>query len=480
MNLYALPWLELSVLIPLAGAVWVGRIRDPNAASRFCLAFTGAALVCAIMVAAGYWTGAIPSATFGAPWLTKGEPWDLGPRIFGRPVLGVDELSALLIPLLALLHFLVALATARTKMARFSFAWLLIGESIRLASFSCLDPWVMIGLLAVVTIPPYFELVRRGRPTRVYVLHMVLFVGLLMFGWSAVDGNIPVPKHLAAFSLFAAILIRSGTIPFHVWVTDLFECGAFGSALLYVSPVAGVYTAVRLVLPVAPDWVLQWLGLVSLVTAVYTAGMALVQRDARRFFAYLFLSHASLILVGLELAGAENKDAQVIGLTGGLALWVAVALSLSGLGLTLRALEARLGRLSLTEYKGLYEQSPALAVCFLLTGLASVGFPGTLGFVASELLVDGAIGANQFAGVVVVLTATINGIGVVRAYMLLFTGGRYATTVSLGITRRERFAVLTLAALIIGGGLIPQPLVMSRHAAAEAILADRAARATLR
>jgi ABC-type dipeptide/oligopeptide/nickel transport system ATPase component len=34
-----------------------------------------------------------------------------------------------------------------------------------------------------------------------------------------------------------------------------------------------------------------------------------------------------------------------------------------------------------------------LAVCFLLTGLASVGFPGTLGFVGSEMLVDGAVEA---------------------------------------------------------------------------------------
>ncbi len=31
----------------------------------------------------------------------------------------------------------------------------------------------------------------------------------------------------------------------------------------------------------------------------------------------------------------------------------------------IRALEARFGRLSLTEYHGLYDHSPALAVCFL-------------------------------------------------------------------------------------------------------------------
>ena len=35
--------------------------------------------------------------------------------------------------------------------------------------------------------PPYIELVNRGRPTRVYVLHMALFVGLLVLGWAAVE-----------------------------------------------------------------------------------------------------------------------------------------------------------------------------------------------------------------------------------------------------------------------------------------------------
>jgi len=468
MNALALPWLELSILLPLVGAAWVGRIRDPNAASRSCLGFTGATLVCAVMAAAGYWTGVTPPGHWNAAAQTIPGPLDLGPRLFGQPVFGLDELSAPLNPLLALLHFLTALATARTKMARFSFASLQLGESFRLAGFATLDPWVLIALLAVAAVLPYFELVRRGRPTRVYVLHMTLFVVLLVFGWAAIDNDIPaIPRDWAPVPLFAAILLRSGTIPVQVWVTDLFECGSFGTALMYMAPVAGVYTTVRLVLPDAPDWVLQWLGLVSLITALYTAGMALVQRDARRYFAYLFVSHASLILVGLELHTA-------VSLTGSLALWVSVALSLSGLGLTLRALEARLGRLSLTEYRGLYEHSPTLAVCFLLTGLASVGFPGTLGFVATELLVDGAVGVNLFVGVAVVLTSAINGIGVVRVYLLLFTGRRYATAVSLGITGRERFAVLTLAALILGGGLMPEPLVKSRHKAAEPILAARA------
>ncbi len=259
--------------------------------------------------------------------------------------------------------------------------------------------------------------------------------------------------------------MRSGTVPFHLWVADLCENGTFGNSLLFVTPLSGAYLAVRLVLPIAPDWVLTGLVAASLVTAVYAAGMATVQTDARRFFAFLFLSHASLILVGMELHTA-------VSLSGALALWLSVGLSLGGLGLTLRALESRLGRLSLGEYRGLYEHSPALAVCFLLTGLASVGFPGTMGFVASEMLVTGVVEASPVVGVVAIGAAAINGIAILRAYLLLFTGRRHTTAISLAITGRERFAVLTLAALILLGGLVPQA-TESRFRAAEAILSAR-------
>jgi NADH-quinone oxidoreductase subunit M len=196
--------------------------------------------------------------------------------------------------------------------------------------------------------------------------------------------------------------------------------------------------------------------------------MSLVQRDARRFFCYLFLSHSSLVLVGLE-------GVTPISLTGAICVWLSVSLALGGLGLTFRALEARLGRLSLADYQGLYEHTPNLAMCFGLTGLASVGFPGAFGFVGMELLVDGAVSAYPYVGVVVVLVAALNGIAVVRSFFLLFTGTRYFSAVSLQIRVRERYAVLALAALILIGGLFPQPVVTSCNRAAEMIQHERLA-----
>jgi NADH-quinone oxidoreductase subunit M len=191
-----------------------------------------------------------------------------------------------------------------------------------------------------------------------------------------------------------------------------------------------------------------------------------VQREARRFFCYLFLSHSALVLVGLELATP-------IGLTGALCVWLSIGLALGGFGLTLRALEARRGRLMLTDFQGLYDQAPNLAICFVLTGPASVGFPGTFGFVGAELLVDGAVEAYAYVGIAVVVATALNGIAVVKAYFLLFTGTRRRSSISLQSRGRERFAVLTLAGLILAGGVVPQPQVASRALAAAELLRDR-------
>jgi NADH-quinone oxidoreductase subunit M len=208
------------------------------------------------------------------------------------------------------------------------------------------------------------------------------------------------------------------------------------------------------------------LCVLALITAVYAAGRGVVEMDVRRFYAYLFVSHAALVLVGLGLHTP-------LAVTGALVMWPSSALSLAGLGLTLRAVESRVGTLSLHDFRGLYDHSPALAVCFLLTGLAAVGFPATSGFIAAELLVDEAVGPHEAFGLVVVLTAAINGIGVVRAYLLLFTGRRLVSGVALRITPRERVGVLTLIVLILGGGLFPQAYLETRQRAAEAVLRGR-------
>jgi NADH-quinone oxidoreductase subunit M len=441
-----IPWLALAVLVPLAGALWLRRLRDPDTIRRHSLLFAAITLL----------------ATLGAALAPRPAPGAAGHW------LELDDFSAPLLPLAALIYFLTQLATLRTKMQRFSFAATLVRESILLATLACRQPWGIVLLLTLGTIPPWLELRSRGRPTRVFVLHMALFVGLLVAGQALVSAGGTGWRSLAATLLVAAVLLRSGVLPLHLWIADLFEHASFGTALLTVTPMVGAYAAVRLVLPLAPQGLLQAVSVLSLATALYAAGMALVQQEARRFFGFLALSHASLVLVGLETINP-------VGLTGALCLWVSAGLSLTGFGLTLRSVESRTGKLLLDQFHGLYEHTPMLAILFLLTGLGSIGFPGTLGFIGTELLVEGAVRASPARGVAIVLAAALNSLALLHVYFRVFTGKRHPTAIDLRIRPPEQVAALILALLLLGGGLVPQPGVENRYRVAAQLHQQRQA-----
>lgn len=450
------PWLECSILLPLLGAIACGLLQDPVRSQRV-------AVICGVLTlfcTTGEWLDFAMIGTFEAH-----DHWDVVQWFFRKDIFVIDELSAPLLPLTSLLYLMTMVSTLRTKLGRFSFGLTLASEAIALATLSCHNAWGIILLLSLSVVPPWIELYRRGASTRVFSIHMGLSIALLVIGWSLVDftGEQPTASLLSASLLTLAVLLRAGACPLHPWMADLFEHATLGTALLFVAPMTGAYAVMHLVFPVAPAWAMQSIAVLSLVTAVYAAGMATIQTDARRFFCYLFLSHSSLVLSGLEIV-------TTIGLTGALCVWISVGLSLGGFGLTLRSIESRIGRITLKRYHGMYEHTPTLAGLFLLTGLASIGFPGTIGFIGMELLVEGAVDVYPLVGLAVVVAAALNSVAILRAYFRIFTGRKFETSVMLRSRPSERFAVSVLTILVLGGGLWPQPGVASRHHAAEALM----------
>ncbi len=462
MNILHFPWLELSIATPLVGAGVVHFISSKERAQKLCVFFASITLLCTLAA----WYDFSSLNTFEAH-----DKWDLVTWLLGDVFIVVDELSAPLIPMVALVYLATSVATMRAKAKRFSFSGSLLSEAILLATLSCRDSWGIIILLILGTLQPGIELWRRKKPMRVYVFHMILFAALLVGGQLLVTSELVTPElHVAGVALLmVAILLRNGVFPLHCWMTDLFEHASFGTALLFVTPMVGAYAAVRLVMPIAPDWILRSIAIASIATAFYAAGMALVQTEARRFFCFLHLSHSSLVLVGVEIATP-------IGLTGALCVWLSVTLALTGLGLTLRSIEARCGSLSLKQFHGLAEQTPLLAGFFLITGLASAGFPGSFGFIATEVLVNGVIDTTPAIGLMVVLVAMLNGIAILKVYFRIFTGTRHPTSIPLQCRPAERLAVMTLTILILLGGVFAQPGIASRYHAAVELMKARESR----
>src|SRR5262245_60752511 len=205
MNWQSLPWTELTIAVPLVGAGFVAMTRDRDAAWRMCLGFTLAALGFSVL-----------------PWLaltTNGsaQRWDPFTS-FGDPLFAVDGLSAPLLPLVALLTFLTVLSSPRSEGTRITFGCLLAGEAVQLALFACSEPWLLAALLSLGALPPLVALALHRKPIRVYALHLGLFVALLLFGVAGLESM----RGPASAALMLAILVRSGTVPAHLWVGDLF------------------------------------------------------------------------------------------------------------------------------------------------------------------------------------------------------------------------------------------------------------------
>jgi NADH-quinone oxidoreductase subunit M len=182
----------------------------------------------------------------------------------------------------------------------------------------------------------------------------------------------------------------------------------------------------------------------------------------------LFVSQSALVLAGLD---CTSPDA----LTGALILWLSSALAFTGLARTVLALEARRGRLPLTRFHGGFSQMPQLATSFLVFGLACTGFPGTLGFIGQELLVDGAVRSFPALGFLTIAASALTGLAVLRMYFSLFCG-RPGGIVGLGLRTREGLVFGAVAVLLVVAGVAPRTIVASREQASAAILGQRGVR----
>jgi NADH-quinone oxidoreductase subunit M len=270
--------------------------------------------------------------------------------------------------------------------------------------------------------------------------------------------------------------VRKGILPFHAWLPEVFDHGRLGPAILFNAPQVGAYMTVVLIVPRASPEMLRVIALLALATAVYGAALALVQTSARRACGYLFMSQSALVMAGLDCTSVRA-------LAGGLLVWLSAGLAFAGLARSVLVLEARRGRLELTTYHGGYGRMPLLAASFLCMGLACTGFPGTLGFVGQELLVDGAVDSFPVMGFAVVVASALTGLAVLRMYFSLFCGRSDAPAhpgLRLGLTRREAWTFVALVLTLISLGVWPRALVDSHLEASGQILRHRQERSAAR
>ena len=459
----ALLWLASLVVLP--GVVIVASLFRINVEWLRRLAVGSAALmvVAAAIVAVSPRLRDFSIASAALTWASEPEA-----------IIRIGTLSAVLLPFAALLWLLTVAVTPRAALDRGGLRRTALATVITLASFLT-ESGVVLLLLSAASVWTFLSALPgaahayQRRIVAAYLGGSTVLLGVgvaLLVGPGVHNTTLQV---IGIWFIVIAALMRKGILPFHAWVPEVFDHGRLGPVILFNAPQVGAYITVVLIVPRASADVLRLIAVLALATAMYGAALALVQRSARRACGYLFMSQSALVMAGLDCSSESA-------LAGGLVVWLAAGLAFAALARAVQVLEARRGRLDLITYHGGYDRMPLLAISFLAMGLACTGFPGTLGFVGQELLVNGAVEAFPLMGFAVVIASALTGLAVLRMYFSLFCGRPEALSradLRFGLTQREAWTFVALMIALIGFGLAPRPLVDSRFAASDDILEQR-------
>lgn len=408
--------------------------------------------------------------------------------------LGVDGISLLVLMAASCLFPMVYLLFS-TKSKGY-YANLLIAQGAMIGAICAADMVLFYIFWEVMLLPIFFMIGLYGGPNRkfatvkitlytiagsLFMLAAIVYVGVsyhAQFGhWSFDISDIASlslsgKAATAAFIFFMlAFAIKIPLFPFHTWLPDAYTEAPTAATFVLSGIMAkiGVYGVIRFVLPVFADTlacyaiVLCYAGVVGMM---YCGIAAMAQKDFKRMLAFSSASHMGIIALGVFTMNLQA-------LTGTLYQIVAHATSTGVLFLLLGIIEDRMETRTIDDLGGVAYKAPIFAFFFAVGMLASVGLPGTSGFIGEFLIILGAVKFNVTIGV---LAGTTLIIGV--CYMLwmfqrtFFEKTNERTEGFRDLSAIETLTILPIVVLILVMGIYPQPFLEKVTPAAQQHIAS--------
>ncbi len=218
---------------------------------------------------------------------------------------------------------------------------------------------------------------------------------------------------LALVLIIAGVAFKLGTVPFHMWVPDVYQ-GAATPVTLLVSTapkIAAYAMAMRLLAMGLSAGAAQWSPiLIVLAVASMALGnlVAIAQSDIKRMLAYSTIAHMGFLLLGVLAASPA-------GYAGAMFYSIVYALmSLGAFGVVILLAGAGPETDRLDEFTGLGRRSPWFALVALILFFSLAGVPPFAGFWAKWFVIKELIHSGH-----VVVAALAVFFSVIGAYYYL-------------------------------------------------------------
>jgi NADH-quinone oxidoreductase subunit M len=429
MNTLGFPLLSLITFLPLAGALIIASVRGDEETvarnARWTALWTSAIVLLLSLILWFRFDRTTAEFQFVEQTVWLGE-WGIGYHM------GVDGLSVLFVLLSTVLTPICVIASwesVTSRVREYMIAFLVL-ETMMVGMFCALDFVVFYIFFEGVLIPMFLIIGVWGGPRRVYAafkffLYTLLGSVLMLLAliWLYLDaGTTNIPTLLAHrvapaaqvwlfIAFFASFAVKVPMWPLHTWLPDAHvEAPTAGSVILAgVLLKMGGYGFLRFSLPMLPDASAQlapFIFALSIVAIIYTSLVALAQTDVKKLIAYSSVAHMGIVTLGLFTLNTQ-------GIEGAIFQMLSHGVVSGALFLVVGVIYDRMHTREIAAYGGLVHRMPRYALLFMLFTMASVGLPGTSGFVGEFLAI---VGAWQVNRMLALLAAT--GMVLGAAYML--------------------------------------------------------------
>jgi NADH-quinone oxidoreductase subunit M len=391
--------------------------------------------------------------------------------------LGIDGISLMLIMLSVFLMPICIGASWRTITSRVGeyMAAFLLMETLMIGVFAAQDLMLFYIFFEAGLIPMYLIIGIWGGAERIYasykfflytllgsVVMLIAMLWMIQFAGTAdiptlLNTDFPVAAQKWLWlAFFASFAVKMPMWPVHTWLPDAHvQAPTAGSVILAgVLLKMGGYGFLRFSLPMFPEASANFIPLVfglSMVAVVYTSLVALVQNDMKKLIAYSSVAHMAIVTVGLFTFNQQ-------GIEGAIIVMLSHGLVSGALFLCVGVIYDRLHTREISRYGGLSINMPKYALLFMLFTMASVGLPGTSGFVGEFLSLTGAYKVSTWA-TLIATTGIILGAG----YMLyLYRRIAFGTQVNADaaampdMDSREMWLLAPIAVAVLWMGVYPE------------------------
>jgi len=167
----------------------------------------------------------------------------------------------------------------------------------------------------------------------------------------------------------------------------------------------------------------------SVIAVIYTSLVALAQTDMKKLIAYSSIAHMGVVTIGIFTFNVQ-------GISGAMFQMLSHGIVAGALFLCVGVIYDRMHTRDIDRYGGLADRMPVYALVFMLFTMASIGLPGTAGFIGEFLVVIGSFQVNFWLAL---LGAT--GMILGAAYMLYL----YRRVVFGKLTKADLMGILDLS-----------------------------------